>query len=113
MAERVELKQTLLTNSKFKEIVDPSFKYFTEPSPVQDPDTVEELFRLYNKLFFNIPATGPNSHQLLVIKSSEIYNAPELNEEIQPLLDEIADLRERLLQANQQILNLSQQNPNG
>lgn len=113
MDEKIILTKTVLNNEKFQQTVDTSFKYFAEPVPVQDPDTIEELFRLYNKLFFEIPVTGKNSHQYLVTKSSELYIAPKVSEEIQPLLDEVADLRTRLLQANQQILSLSQQVNNG
>lgn len=113
MAEKVEIKKTVLNNEKFKRTVDTSFTFFAKPVPVQDPDTVEELFRLYNKLFFAIPITGINSHQYLVAKSTELYTAPEVNEEIQPLLDEIAELRTRLLEANQEIFNLTQQSANG
>lgn len=113
MAEKLNLNKSYLKNREFKETVDTAFKHFAKPVPVQDPDTIEELFRLYNKLFFQIPATGINSHQYLVTKSSELYTAPQINEEIQPLLDEVADLRARLLQANEQILQLSQQVNNG
>lgn len=113
MVEKVNIQKTVLNNEQFKRTVDTSFKFYAKPVPVQDPDTVEELFRLYDKLFFSIPATGPNSHQYIVIRSSDIYSAPATNAEIQPLLDEIAELRQRLLEANQEILNLSQQNPNG
>lgn len=113
MAEKVNLNKSYLKSREFKETVDTTFKYFAKPVPVQDPDTIEELFRLYNKLFFEIPVTGINSHQYLVAKSSELYTAPQVSEEIQPLLDEVADLRTRLLQANEQILQLSQQVNNG
>lgn len=113
MAEKVNLNKSYLKSREFKETVDTTFKYFAKPVPVQDPDTIEELFRLYNKLFFEIPVAGINSHQYLVTKSSELYTAPQVSEEIQPLLDEVADLRTRLLQANEQILQLSQQVNNG
>jgi hypothetical protein len=113
MAEKITLNKTYLNNKNFKDTVDTSFKFFAEPVPVIDPDTIEELFRLYNKLFYQIPVNGPNSHQYIVTKSSELYTAPQVSEEIQPLLDEVADLRARLLQANEQILQLSQQVNNG
>ena len=113
MAEKVELKKTVVSSKSFKEVVDTSFKFFAEPVPAQDPDTIEELFRLYDKFYYSIPTTGINSHQYLVLKSSEIYTVPANTEDIQPLLDEVADLRTRLLEANQQILTLSQQVNNG
>ena len=109
MDKKVIIQKTVLNNEKFQHNVNTSFTHFSDPTPVQDTDTVEELFRLYNKLYFNIPVTGTRSHQELVIRSSELYTAPADNAVIQPLLDEIAELRTRLLQANQEILNLSQQ----
>lgn len=113
MAEKITLQKTVYNNRSFKNSVDTSFSFFIKPEPKQDPDTIEELFRLYNKLFYTIPTVGNNSHQYLVVKSSELYTAPKVSEEIQPLLDEIADLRTRLLEANKQILEFSQQINNG
>jgi hypothetical protein len=108
MAEEVRLSKTVLDRRKFNTVVDTSFKTFTTPVQEVDPDTVEELFRLYDKLFFSIPVTGEtNSHQYLVTRSSEVYSAEDKTAEIQPLLDEIAQLREELLAANQEIVALS------
>jgi hypothetical protein len=109
MAEKVNIEKTVLNNGKFQKAVDTSFKYYVKPTPAVDTDTIPELFRLYNKLFFSIPVTGTNSHEYLVTKSSELFTPSQVNEEIQPLLDEIAELRQRLLEANQEIFNLSGQ----
>lgn len=109
MAEKIELQKTVVNNAGFKKAVDTSFKFYAKPVEVVDTDTVVELFRLYDKLYFSIPVTGTNSHEYLVNKSSELYTAQQTNEEIQPLLDEIADLRQQLLQANQEISKLAGQ----
>ncbi len=109
MSEEVKLELTVLEKDNFNKVVDTSFKTFAEPVPVIDTDTVEELFRLFDKLFYSIPIYGPaNSLEALVTKSKELYQeADTQTPQIQPLLDEIADLRQRLLEANQQILSLS------
>lgn len=109
MAEELKLELTVLEKGSFDKVVDRSFRTFTPPAPpTQDPDTVEELFRLFDKLFFSIPIYGPaNSLEALVTRSLELYELDQTQPEIQPLLDEIADLRQRLLEANQQILSLS------
>jgi hypothetical protein len=109
MAEEVKLELTVLSKENFGKVVDTSFKTFTAPAVVQDTDTVEELFRLFDKLFYSIPIYGPaGTLEELVTKSKELYVEPDQTlPEIQPLLDEIADLRARLLEANQQILTLS------
>ena len=73
----------------------------------EDPDTVEELFRLYSKLYLEVPSTGEYSHEYLVKESSKIYQPEGItNVDIDPLLAEVADLRQRLLEANEQIQEL-------
>lgn len=110
MAEEVRISKTVLDRRKFNTVVDTSFKTFTKPVTVTDPDTVEELFRLYDKLFFSIPVTGAtNSHEYLVTRSSEVFSTEQKTAEIQPLLDEIAQLRQELLSANQEIVTLNTQ----
>jgi hypothetical protein len=109
MAERVEIIKTVVNNRNFKKVVDTSFTYFATPEPVQDSDTAEELFRLYDKLYLTLPVTGTNSHETLVLRSSEFFQPPQTNDEIQPLLDEISNLRLQLLEANQEIVKLSSQ----
>jgi len=86
MAEEVKLQKTVYDPIKSPKVVDTSFKTFAKPVPAEDTDTVEELFRLYNKLYLRIPSV-----------------------DIQPLLDEITQLRQQLLSANQEILALSVQ----
>jgi hypothetical protein len=110
MAEKVKLSQTVVKQSEFKEVFDTSFSYFIPPAPTVPTDTVEELFRLYDKLYLNIPATGPNSHQYLIERSTFLYNpAVAEDNQLQPLRAEIAELRTRLLQANEEISVLSSQ----
>lgn len=107
MANDIQIQKTVLNSTTFNKVVDTSFSTFTQPVVEEDPDTVEELFRLYDKLYFDIDVTGDiNSHEYLVKKSSELLNFSTTTEDIQPLLDEIAQLREQLLIANQQILTL-------
>jgi hypothetical protein len=110
MAEEVKLQKTVYDPIKFIKVVDTSFKTFAKPIPVEDTDTVEELFRLYNKLYLRIPIEGDtNSHQYLVTESSKLYSQQVQSVDVQPLLDEITQLRQQLLSANQEILALSVQ----
>jgi hypothetical protein len=75
---------------------------------------VEELFRLYDKLYMLIPIEGENtSHQYLVERSSELYQIDAQLENIQPLLDEVASLRGQILEGNRRILELETQLANG
>lgn len=108
MAEKLQLRNNTVDLKDFQQVVDTSFKYFTKPVEQQDPDTVEELFRLYRKLYFSIPPTGTNSHETLVLESLKVYTL-DLSAETAPLQAEIADLRQRLLAANEQVQELTQQ----
>ena len=107
MANNIEIKKSVFNTDNFNKVVDTSFKTFTQPVPEEDPDTPEELFRLYEKLYFSIDITGEtNSHEYLIRKSSELVNYDAVTEDIQPLLDEIAQLREQNLALNQQLIDI-------
>ena len=107
MANDVKIKKTVFSTSQFLKVVDTSFKTFTQPTAAEDTDTPEELFRLYDKLYFVIDVEGEtDSHEYLVRRSSELISFDKTTEEIQPLLDEISQLRQQNLALNQQLLDL-------
>lgn len=107
MANDITIQKTVFSTVEFNKVVNSTFSTFTQPVPEEDLDTPEELFRLYEKLYYVIDVTGDtNSHEYLVKKSSELLTFDTVTEEIQPLLDEIAQLRQDNLALNQQILTL-------
>ena len=107
MGKKVEIQKTVFNRESFQEVIDREFKYFKELEPIVDPDTIEELFRLYDKLYITIPIEGEgNTHQYLVERSSELYKIDAQLDNIQPLLDEIASLRVQLLDDKRRILEL-------
>ena len=107
MANDINIQKTVFSTIDFSKVVDNTFKTFTQPVLEEDPDTPEELFRLYEKLYYVIDITGEeNSHEYLVKKSSELLTFDRVTEDIQPLLDEIAQLRVENLALNQQVLDL-------
>lgn len=107
MANDIQIKKTVHNKVEFNKVIDRDFKTYTQPVPEEDIDTPEELFRLYEKLYYVIDIEGEeNSHEYLIKKSSELVTYEKSTEDIQPLLDEIAQLRLQLLNANQQILTL-------
>lgn len=111
MDNSIQITKTVFSTDKFSKVVDTSFKTFTQPVLAEDTDTPEELFRLYEKLYYSIDITGEtNSHEYLIKKSSELVNFDRVTEDIQPLLDEIAQLREQNLALNQQIIDLETAN---
>lgn len=107
MANDIPIVKTVFSTIEFEKVVNTEFTTFIQPIPEEDLDTVEELFRLYEKLYYTVDTEGPNnSHEYLVEKSSELLNFETQTENIQPLLDEIAQLRQQNLALNQQILTL-------
>lgn len=106
MDKNIEIKKTVFDNTKFSKVVDRNFNTFVLP-PVNIQDEVADFFRLYEDLFYVIDILGDtDSHQYIVKKSSELLNFDAVTQDIQPLLDEIAQLREQNLALNQQILTL-------
>lgn len=107
MSSQVEVRKTVYNKEQLERVVDNTFTTFTQPSPEIDTDTPEELFRLYEKLYLVIDVEGEtDSHEYLARRSSELVDFDKNTEEIQLLLDEIAQLRSQLLLANQQIIDL-------
>ena len=107
MANDIRVKKTVYSTSEFLKVVDTSFKTFTQPIAAEDTDTPEELFRLYDKLYYVIDVQGEtDSHEYLIRRSSELATFDKTTEEIQPLLDEISQLRQQNLALNQQLLDL-------
>lgn len=110
MAE-IKIQKTVFNKPDFDKVVDREFQFFTPPEDIVDEDTVLELFRLYNKLYFEIPLRNSNtSHEYLIKKSLELVDFEEDNERIQPLLDEISNLRAQLVDSQEQILELQLKN---
>jgi len=105
--KKIQISKSSFNSRDFKRVVDTEFKTFAKPVEEVDTDTIEELFRLYDKLFYTIPVEGEiNSHQFLLRKSSEVANLENLSDDIEPFLEEIAQLRQQLLEANETIFNL-------
>lgn len=107
MANDIRIQKTVLNKEEFDKVIDSSFSSFVDPIAEVDTDTVEELFRLYGKLYYEIPIEGEtNSHTYLLKESSKLVNLEKDLTDVQPLLDEISDLRERLLSVNQEMVEL-------
>jgi len=105
--ERIRITKESYRKDQIVNLVDTEFKTFVKPAPPVDTDTVEELFRLYDKLFYTIPLKGEsNSHEYLLISSSEVTDFEKTTQDIQPLLNEISQLKQQVLDLNQQLFEL-------
>jgi hypothetical protein len=110
----VNLNRQVFDKTKFNETVDTSF---TQLVTSQDPTffdlnlaTVEDFFTLYEKFFFEIPKEGEiNSHTYLIKESSDYVGFQANSEDIQALLDEIAQLRQENLLIRQEQIDIVKQ----
>lgn len=104
MSEKVRFQKKVYNKNQFSKVVDSEFRTFVTAQQQEEQITVQDFFNLYDRLYLQIPDRGTiNSHEFLIRRSRERVT---LDIDVQPLLDEIADLRERLLEANQQIIEL-------
>ena len=102
MAENINLSRNVFDKNAFKDTVDTNF---TQLVSTPDPTffdinlaTVEDFFILYDKLFYEIPKEGEiASHEYIVKRSGEYINYQQTDDTIQALLDEIAALRQEIL----------------
>ena len=67
--------------------------------------SVNEFFLLYDKLFFDIPQRGNNSHETLIQTSTEYIGYNPLTTEIEALQQEITGLRRQLLEERNSAVN--------
>ncbi len=110
MDREIKIQKTVYNKQDLDLISSREFTTFTRPVQQEDTITIEEFFDLYEKLYVEIPVEGDvNSHRYLVERSSELVSFDTNTEEIQPLLDEITQLRLQLLDANEQIIELQTQ----
>lgn len=107
MDSSIDIKKTVVGTQAINKVVDTKFRTFVQPTAQTDPDTIDDLFRLYDKFYYEIDLEGDTkSHTYLIKRSSELVKFQQTTEDIQPLLDEIAQLRELNLSLNQQLITL-------
>ena len=109
MANELRISKTQLDKKDLDKVIDRSFKTFGQPDAAEAEFTVEDFFVEYENLFNEIPLNGEvNSHEYLIKTSGALLEFDKDTEDIQPLLDEISQLRQQLLEANQEIIDLQQ-----
>ena len=111
MQTKAILSKEVYAKEQYKQVIDTNFSQLVAPSsslPLEIVPTVDEFFQDYNTLFFQIPKTGNNSHETLIVSSTEYIGYQPLGDEIRALTEEITSLREQLLDARQQLQELAQ-----
>ena len=108
MRKQVNLTKNSFSKTQYPKVIDTEFSQLTpqdtEPIAVQDV-SVDEFFLLYDKLFFDIPQRGNNSHETLITTSTEYIGYNPLTTEIEALQQEITELRRQLLDERGSALN--------
>ena len=107
MGKNIKIQNTVYKKDSFGKVIDTGFKSFVDAAPLDDTRTVENFFKDYEDLYLDIPVEGEgSSHRYLVERSSELIDLEDNLQDIQPLLDEIAELREQLLESNTKNIDL-------
>jgi hypothetical protein len=112
MQQEVKLVKEVYGRNTYTRVIDTSFNELYTPvtasAALSSQVTVEAFFDAYNNLFFQIPATGElNSHEYLVRRSSEYLGGGVLSDNERAYIEEINSLRQQLLEANTNYLNLT------
>jgi hypothetical protein len=111
MKQEVNLVKEVYGRNTYTRVVDTSFTELYTPvtdSVLSEQISVEGFFDLYDQLFFEIPAMGEvNSHEYLVKRSTEYLGGGVITDNERAYIEEINSLRQQLLEANQNYLNLS------
>ena len=101
--EKVDLIRKVYSKTEYPKIVDTKFQQLGVISvneQISNTTTVQQFFKYYNELFYDIPSYGAtNTHEYLVKTSGDYINFDQDNEIIVALRAEITQLRRDLLQA--------------
>jgi len=111
MNKDIKLEQTVYDKNQYEKMINVDFSQF-DPTPsiqqqIEEEPTTTEFFDLYNELFYNIPEYGEvNSHEYLIKTSTNYINFDANTDEILALQNEIAQLREQLLEEQKKVIEL-------
>ena len=93
----IDLVKEEFIKTQFDRVAHTQFTQLLPQTATLTPEpTINDLFTLYNKLFYDIPSTGNNSHTTLIEKSSEFINYNDQDKTIEALLEEINSLQEQV-----------------
>ena len=113
MPKNIDLNKTVFNKRDYEKTIDSSFTQLGVKSvqeQINEQPTIQKFFDMYNELFYDIPEMGElNSHEFLIKTSGEYIDSEIDNEVIQALQNEIAQLREELLQSQQNLIDITNQ----
>jgi hypothetical protein len=94
----------------FTKVIDTEFHQFLQNQNVgTDEMTLDQFFELYEQFFYQIPKEGDShSHRYILNRTAEHLGVSLADDiDVQALLNEITELRQELLEANQTLNELS------
>ncbi len=110
MEKKIDIKKEVFNKPQYIKTIDTKFNelgVINMTEAIQSTVTVNDFFKYYNELFYEIPERGEtDSHEFLVKTSGEYINFDEQNDLIQALQQEITVLRETNLELEGQLIEL-------
>ena len=97
---QILIQKQVFDKDTFEKVVDTQFSQLInlQASDVAVPLTVDEFFKLYEEIYYQIPKEGDiNSHRYILEKEADYLGVNLNNDDIQALLDEITTLRQTVL----------------
>ena len=73
---KIRLTKKVLDKDDFDKSIDSSFKTFVTPPEEPETDSIQELFRLYSKFYYEIPLEGEQVSHTFLIKESIVELNP-------------------------------------
>jgi hypothetical protein len=110
MSQELNLYREVYGQNTYTRVVDTQFRELIDPvdEQVTEDVSVEQFFALYEQLFLQIPVNGElNSHEYLVMRSSEYLGGAVITNNEKALLEEINSLRQQLLETNSSLIDIA------
>lgn len=109
---KISIGKSVIPKKDLQKLVQTDFEEFGTTQVEEVPMSVDEFFTEYERLFLEIPKVGDKSHQYLVTRSQSLLEVEEDLSVIQPLMDEIANLRAQNLNLQEQVFTLTRKQAN-
>jgi len=110
--DKINLTKQEFNKNQYIQVINTEFTELGVTSSLEPTQSISvgEFFNNYQEIFFQIPKFGEsNSHEYLVKTSGEYIDFTTSDENIEPLIQEITQLRQQNLELNQKLIDLQLQ----
>ena len=107
---QIPVQKTVFSKDSYSRLVDTQFSQLLNQGVVEETPsfTIDDFFRLYNQLFYQMPREGDtNSHRYILQREADYLGVSISQDDIQALLNEITSLRQQVLESQQTINELT------